>query len=100
MEKAKTLKVKGRWDMNKNELMSAVEKQELALRKQKIKIGVLVAFRNIKSKMESGKVESCNGDWFAVVTSYGKLCNVPLSKIEWVKTGKRWPRFIYNEFKA
>lgn len=80
------------------------EAAKLAMRAKYIeeaKVGTIIAFR-----LESGKVisamivkKSTKNRKFKVETKYGAEHIVLFDEILWVRTNKRWPKFIYNLFK-
>ena len=82
----------------------AEEAAKLAMRAKYIeeaKVGTIIAFR-----LESGKVisamivkKSTKNRKFKVETKYGAEHIVLFDEILWVRTNKRWPKFIYNLFK-
>lgn len=86
------------------EEIEAEEAARLAMRAKYIeeaKVGTIIAFR-----LESGKVisamivkKSTKNRKFKVETKYGAEHIVLFDEILWVRTNKRWPKFIYNLFK-
>ena len=86
------------------EEIEAEEAAKLAMRAKYIeeaKVGTIIAFR-----LESGKVisamivkKSTKNRKFKVETKYGAEHIVLFDEILWVRTNKRWPKFIYNLFK-
>lgn len=86
------------------EEIEAEEAAKLAMRAKYIeeaKVGTIIAFR-----LESGKVisamivkKSTKNRKFKVETKYGAEHIVSFDEILWVRTNKRWPKFIYNLFK-
>lgn len=86
------------------EEIEAEEAAKLAMRAKYIeeaKVGTIIAFR-----LESGKVisamivkKSAKNRKFKVETKYGAEHIVLFDEILWVRTNKRWPKFIYNLFK-
>lgn len=82
-------------------------KQDYILNAEK---GVIIAFKlnfTAKSGLEltktiSGKILSkdIKEEFFVVETRNGLQYVVPFEATLWVKTGKRWPRGIYEEMKA
>lgn len=86
------------------EEFEAEEAAKLAMRAKYIeeaKVGTIIAFR-----LESGKVisamivkKSTKNRKFKVETKYGAEHIVLFDEILWVRTNKRWPKFIYNLFK-
>ena len=98
VEQAKSEHVKSQ------EEIEAEEAAKLAMRAKYIeeaKVGTIIAFR-----LESGKVisamivkKSTKNRKFKVETKYGAEHIVLFDEILWVRTNKRWPKFIYNLFK-
>lgn len=98
VEQAKSEPVKSQ------EEIEAEEAARLAMRAKYIeeaKVGTIIAFR-----LESGKVisamivkKSTKNRKFKVETKYGAEHIVLFDEILWVRTNKRWPKFIYNLFK-
>lgn len=98
VEQAKSEPVKSQ------EEIEAEEAAKLAMRAKYIeeaKVGTIIAFR-----LESGKVisamivkKSTKNRKFKVETKYGAEHIVLFDEILWVRTNKRWPKFIYNLFK-
>jgi hypothetical protein len=61
--------------------------------------GTLVAFEVKKGTVISGMYkERIGDDRLLVVTKAGTECIVQPQKIIWVKTGSRWPKWVYNLF--
>lgn len=67
-----------------------------------IQIGALVAFKVSEIKAKSAKVikKSTKSRKLMVETSYGATFTIPFEDVLWVRTGKRWPRGIYNMLKG
>lgn len=86
------------------EEIEAEEAAKLAMRMKYIeeaKVGTIIAFR-----LESGKVisamvvkKSTKNRKFKVETKYGAEHIVLYDEVLWVRTNKRWPKYIYNLFK-
>jgi hypothetical protein len=86
------------------EEIEAEEAAKLARRTKYIeeaKVGTIIAF-----KLESGKVisamivkKSTKHRKFKVETKYGVEHIVLYDEVLWVRTNKRWPKYIYNLFK-
>lgn len=68
---------------------------------QNIKIGTLVAFREHSGKLNTAAVQnvSFKRRQLRLVTQYDKGYIVSFDDIVWVRTKKRWPRFVLNELK-
>lgn len=127
MKYGTTLGIKGMWDMKKADAISAIlfvekvnsenaeEKNERIVetecptdsKKKKedyvngIEVGVLVAFRT-REKVISAKVKkrSTPNRRLLVETQYGAEYKISFDDVIWVKTGKRWPRGVYNLLKG
>lgn len=67
---------------------------------ENIECGTIIAF-NTDGKVISAKVikKSLSRKKLMVETSYGKSYTIGWEDVIWVKTGKRWPKGIYNMFK-
>lgn len=67
-----------------------------------IQPGTLVAFkRNSKELAMSGKFVSLdkhNNNVVCIMSKKGTMFKIQKSNILWVKTGNRWPRWVYNLF--
>ena len=123
---AKEVGVVGRWDMNKPQLVNAIvyasnQKQlsEVGVISPQseskdeyidnAQIGEIVAFQYtfrregiLVKKMVAGKIAHIYADplTFKVVTKKGSTYNLTRKQIEWVKTGSRWPKGIYEKMKG
>lgn len=67
-----------------------------------IEIGTIVAFRLSNGKVKSAKVvkKSTKNRKLKLETDYGAEYIVSYDDIVWVRTGKRWPRGVYNLLKG
>lgn len=65
---------------------------------ERIKIGSIIAFK-IYNKAISGKIKQI-GSNFLVETKNGKTFAIKKEDILWVKTGSRWPRFVFEMLKG
>ena len=67
-----------------------------------IEIGMIIAFNIAKGKAMSAKVMSINSEdnTFLCKAIDGTPYKVPRCSIIWVKTGKRWPRGIFQKLLA
>lgn len=70
-----------------------------------IEVGIIIAFALSENKAMSAKVENIkkeNGKVVQVVcvAKDNKKYKVPREAILWVKTGARWPKGVYEKFKA
>lgn len=66
-------------------------------------IGTIVAFDTLKDGVKSGAIierYQNNNRWFIEVeTEYGARYTLMIGDILWVKTGSRWPKWVYEKFK-
>lgn len=136
-EIAKELEIVGRWDMNKTQLIEAIEmaqavqdlsdediefegdciikennsNQSEGTQKvtkttddylNNIEAGTLVAFkRNSKDIAMSGKFVSFdenNDNLVYIESKKGTIFKVTKANIIWVKTGARWPKWVFTLF--
>lgn len=131
-EIAKHYGVTGRWDMNKQQLIIAIEdasgftddeimfegdciiKEEDSIQSegsQKVskttleylisaEVGTLVAFKRNSSKdiAMSGKFISFENGKVTVESKKGTIFKLNPENIIWVKTGERWPKWVFNLF--
>lgn len=69
---------------------------------ENVEIGTLVAFRLSNNKVKSAKVvnKSSSKRRLKLETQYGATYIVSYDDVLWVRTGKRWPRGIYNLLKG
>lgn len=69
---------------------------------ENIKIGTLVAFRLSNGKVKSAKVtrKSTNSRKLKLETNYGAEYIISFDDVLWVRSGKRWPKGIYNLLKG
>jgi len=69
---------------------------------ENVKIGTLVAFRLSNGRVKSAKVirKSTKNRKLMLETNYGAKYVVSYDDIIWVRTGKRWPRGVYNLLKG
>lgn len=65
-------------------------------------LGTLVAFRLSNGKVKSAKIvkKSTLKRRFMLETNYGAQYIVPYDDIVWVRTGKRWPKGVYELLKG
>lgn len=131
-EIAKHYGITGRWDMNKQQLIIAIEdasgftddeimfegdciiKEEDSIQSegsQKVskttleylvsaEVGTLVAFKRNSSKdiAMSGKFISFENGKVTVESKKGTIFKLNPENIIWVKTGERWPKWVFNLF--
>lgn len=69
---------------------------------ENVESGTLVAFRLSNGKVKSAKVirKSTKNRKLKLETNYGAEYIVSYDDIIWVRTGKRWPRGVYNLLKG
>lgn len=117
---AKDFDVVGRWDMKKEDLILNVSycvahEQDSNKKKEIIEkyfpkyhrltiaeLGTLVAFKISENKAIAAKIiykENSKG-LLKVETEYGAVFRISFYDVIWVKTGKRWPRKVYELLKG
>ena len=123
-EIAKGLKIQGRWDMTKEELitniMAASENGQSAIDECKtedqihinmeqkmryienVELGTIVAFRLANGRVKSAKVvkKSTQSRKLKLETNYNAEYIVSYDDVIWVRTGKRWPKGVYELLKG
>ena len=132
-EIAKGLKIQGRWDMTKEELItnimaasengksdvdeindqSAIDEcktddqvhinMEQKMRYiENVELGTIVAFRLTNGRVKSAKVvkKSTKSRKLKLETNYNAEYIVSYDDIIWVRTGKRWPKGVYELLKG
>ena len=69
---------------------------------ENIEIGTIVAFKLSNGKVKSAKVvkKSTKNRKLKLETDYGAEYIVPYDSVIWVRTGKRWPKGVYNLLKG
>ena len=69
---------------------------------ESIEIGTIVAFRLSNGKVKSAKVvkKSTKNRKLKLETDYGAEYIIPYESVVWVRTGKRWPKGVYNLLKG
>ena len=67
--------------------------------KENLETGMLVAFQT-KEGIKSGKVIDGKFDLVKVEEYSGQLMFIPKESIIWVKTGKRWPKAIFEALRG
>lgn len=120
---AKEFNITGRWDMTKAELIKAIEacdysdseitfetnciEDSIEAKKStreylnNAETGTLVAFKKNKSDAAmSAKFVKFEDDEVIVETKMGTTYRLNPSNIIWVKTGSRWPRWVFNLFRT
>ena len=126
-EIAKTLNISGRWSMKKGELISAIlgqieeTKSELKSNQisqetkndpvfkkaeekylDNIEVGRLIAYHDKNGYARSARVQKVLSDKRLLIVKdiHGNKDNVSFDDVAWVKTGKRWPRKLFNALKT
>lgn len=110
---AKDLDIKGRGHMTKAQLVEAVANATVkddggGCRKGKAayvenaEIGTIVAFRLPDGRVKSAKIDrrSTAHRKLKLVTQYGAEFIASYDDIVWVRTGKRWPKGVFNLLKG
>ena len=104
-ELAKEKDIVGRWDMTKQELIDALLKTEDAKKTTQeylssVEPGTLVAFKRNKEKdiAMSGKFISFDGSKVLIESKRGTQFKVNPENVIWVKTGARWPKWVFSLF--
>ena len=69
---------------------------------ENIEVGTIVAFKLSNGKVKSAKVvkKSTKNRKLKLETDYGAEYIVSYESIIWVRTGKRWPKGVYNLLKG
>lgn len=101
------LGIVGRWTMKKDELIEAInnakaepkEKETIDYLKN-AEVGTIVAFTRGANKQVamSGKLISFDGNKVVVESKMGTVFELAPENIVWVKTGTRWPRWVFSLF--
>lgn len=68
---------------------------------QNIKVGTLVAFREYNGKLNTAAVHnvSFKRRQLRLITQYEKEFIISFNDVVWVRTKKRWPKFVFDELK-
>lgn len=82
--------------------MPKTEEEMKLERVQTAPIGTVVAFKLDNGAVKSAKIvrRSTKDQTLKLTTKYGVSHLVSYSDIVWVKTGSRWPRWVYNLLKG
>lgn len=69
---------------------------------EKVDIGTIIAFRLSNGKVKSAKVvrKSTKNRKLKVETDYGAEYIISYNDVVWVRTGKRWPKGVYQLLKG
>ena len=91
-------------DKGENESASAhnVDMSQKMRYIENIEIGAIVAFKLSNGKVKSAKVvkKSTKNRKLKLETDYGAEYIVSYDSVVWVRTGKRWPKGVYNLLKG
>lgn len=111
MKLATSLGIKGAWGMKKEDLINEIiaatavtshaEEMDKNKRIQNAPLGTIVAFKAPGGRVRSAKIKlrSTANKRLMVVTEYDAEYNISYDDVIWVKSGKRWPKGVYNLLK-
>lgn len=106
MKLATSLGIKGAWNMKKDDLINQISGLESDNDKndriQNSPIGTIVAFKAPGGRIRSAKIKlrSTANRRLLVCTEYDAEYNISYDDVIWVKSGKRWPKGVYNLLKG
>lgn len=106
MKLATSLGIKGAWSMKKDDLINQISELESDDDKndriQNAPIGTIVAFKAPGGRVRSAKIKlrSTANRRLLVCTEYNAEYNISYDDVIWVKSGKRWPKGVYNSLKG
>lgn len=106
MKLATSLGIKGAWNMKKDDLINQISGLESDNDKndriQNAPIGTIVAFKAPGGRIRSAKIKlrSTANRRLLVCTEYDAEYNISYDDVIWVKSGKRWPKGVYNLLKG
>ena len=106
MKLATSLGIKGAWNMKKDDLINQISGLESDNDKndriQNAPIGTIVAFKSPGGRIRSAKIKlrSTANRRLLVCTEYDAEYNISYDDVIWVKSGKRWPKGVYNLLKG
>ena len=106
MKLATSLGIKGAWNMKKDDLINQITGLESDNDKndriQNAPIGTIVAFKAPGGRIRSAKIKlrSTANRRLLVCTEYDAEYNISYDDVIWVKSGKRWPKGVYNLLKG
>lgn len=106
MKLATSLGIKGAWSMKKDDLINLISGLESSDDKndriQNASIGTIVAFKAPGGRVRSAKIKlrSTANRRLLVCTEYDAEYNISYDDVIWVKSGKRWPKGVYNLLKG
>ena len=105
MKLATSLGIKGAWGMKKDDLIDQITElksdDDKNDRIQNAPIGTIIAFKAPGGRVRSAKIKlrSTANRRLLVCTEYDAEYNVSYDDVIWVKSGKRWPKGVYNLLK-
>jgi len=106
MKLATSLGIKGAWSMKKDDLINQISELKSNGDKndriQNAPIGTIVAFKAPGGRIRSAKIKlrSTANRRLLVCTEYDAEYNISYDDVIWVKSGKRWPKGVYNLLKG
>jgi len=106
MKLATSLGIKGAWSMKKDDLINQISELKSDGDKndriQNAPIGTIVAFKAPGGRIRSAKIKlrSTANRRLLVCTEYDAEYNISYDDVIWVKSGKRWPKGVYNLLKG
>lgn len=106
MKLATSLGIKGAWSMKKDDLINQISElksdDDKNDRIQNAPIGTIVAFKAPGGRIRSAKIKlrSTAKRRLLVCTEYDAEYNISYDDVIWVKSGKRWPKGVYNLLKG
>ena len=106
MKLATSLGIKGAWSMKKDDLINQISElksdDDKNDRIQNAPIGTIVAFKAPGGRIRSAKIKlrSTANRRLLVCTEYDAEYNISYDDVIWVKSGKRWPKGVYNLLKG
>jgi hypothetical protein len=67
-----------------------------------LKLGTLIAFREYSGRLNTAAVQnvSYKRKQIKLITQYQKEFIINFDDVVWIRTGKRWPKFVMNELKG
>lgn len=106
MKLATSLGIKGAWSMKKDDLIDQISglksDDDKNDRIQNAPIGTIIAFKAPGGRVRSAKIKlrSTANRRLLVCTEYDAEYNISYDDVIWVKSGKRWPKGVYNLLKG
>ena len=91
--------------MSLNEKLDVLLNEKIEVKRKYLQKGVIIAFKITdkitEEKYLSAKIEEIiDNDNFLVVTKNGTRYKINITNIAWAKTGKRWPKGVYEKLKG